>query len=78
VAAVLGLTLRLGLGTAFAVTTMGYRVSVYFDKFRWLNSTALSVGAAVDIANTLALCFVLKRNTMVLPRLVFGQRSFSE
>ncbi|THU98239.1 hypothetical protein K435DRAFT_35639 [Dendrothele bispora CBS 962.96] len=65
---ILGLTLRLGLGTAFAATTPGYRISVYFDDFRWLNSLALSVGAAVDIGNTVALFLILKSMSTAQPR----------
>ncbi|THU81866.1 hypothetical protein K435DRAFT_972179 [Dendrothele bispora CBS 962.96] len=65
---VFGLLVRLGLGTAFAVTTPAYDLSAYFIKFRWLVSTALSVGAAVDIANTLGLCYVLRQNMSAQPR----------
>ncbi|KAK7447415.1 hypothetical protein VKT23_014124 [Stygiomarasmius scandens] len=65
---IFGLLVRLGLGTAFAVTTPAYRIDVYFAKFQWLVTTALTVGAAVDIANTIGLCYVLRRNMTAQPR----------
>ncbi|KAK7442217.1 hypothetical protein VKT23_016188 [Stygiomarasmius scandens] len=68
VVCVLGLMVRFGLGIAFAVTAIGYRISVYIVEFKWLVTTALTVGAVVDVAITTALCLVLRRNVTVQPR----------
>ncbi|THU98241.1 hypothetical protein K435DRAFT_777609 [Dendrothele bispora CBS 962.96] len=68
VLAVLGLLVRLGLGAAFAGTSIGFKINTYLEEFKWLVTSALAVGAVVDVAITVALCIVLRSNTTVQPR----------
>ncbi|KAK7459666.1 hypothetical protein VKT23_009647 [Stygiomarasmius scandens] len=60
---------RLAMGFAIAVTmTMeSLSMSEYVIKFKWLMVVALSVGAAVDISNTVALYVCLQMRTGVQP-----------
>ncbi|EIM89412.1 uncharacterized protein STEHIDRAFT_52732 [Stereum hirsutum FP-91666 SS1] len=57
-----GSSVRVGSSIAVGVLTQRTSLlSVFLDKYRWLNTLCLGIGAAVDLLNTAALCYYLRK-----------------
>jgi len=65
------LLVRFGLGLTRGIVNTPKDVQQFIHKFRWLIVTSSTLGAAIDIVNTIALCIAIERNYSPLLRKVF-------